>query len=91
MSASYIGACHSRTAPLFFADSLPREQALDLLEDRRGGHAMYLEALRALAIPGDDPQFVDLTLRWGIAFHEWGMKWCDEQLRRLGGQQERAA
>src|SRR3954469_13011543 len=30
---------------LFFADALPREQALQLLEGRRRGHERYLEAL----------------------------------------------
>ena len=33
--------------------------------------------------PGEDPPFVDLVLRWGIAFNEWGAQWCEEQLQRL--------
>src|SRR6058998_3424924 len=53
---------------LFFADALPREQALMLLQGRRRGHEQYLEILRAIdAGPGQDPPFVDLVLRWGIA------------------------
>jgi DNA-binding PadR family transcriptional regulator len=69
---------------LFFADALPREQALMLLEGRRRGHEQYLETLRAIdARPGEDPPFVDLILRWGIAFNEWGAGWCQEQLDRL--------
>jgi PadR family transcriptional regulator AphA len=69
---------------LFFADALPREDALMLLEGRRRGHEQYLEALRAIdARPGTDPRFVDLVLRWGIDFNEWGAKWCEEQLERL--------
>ncbi len=69
---------------LFFADALPREHALLLLEGRRRGHEEYLEALRAIdARPGEDPPFVDLVLRWGIAFNEWGAQWCAEQLARL--------
>jgi DNA-binding PadR family transcriptional regulator len=69
---------------LFFADVLPREYALQLLEGRRRGHAQYLELLRALdELPGEDPPFVDLVLRWGIDFNEWGVKWCTEQLERL--------
>jgi DNA-binding PadR family transcriptional regulator len=69
---------------LFFADALPREQALQLLEGRRRGHEQYLETLRAIdARPGEDPPFVDLVLRWGIAFNEWGARWCEEQLKRL--------
>jgi DNA-binding PadR family transcriptional regulator len=70
---------------LFFADNLPREQALGLLEGRKRGHEEYLEILRAIdALPGGkDPDFVDLVLRWGIAFNEWGAQWCQEQLERL--------
>ena len=70
---------------LFFADALPKEQALLLLEGRKRGHEDYLEVLRAIqALPGGpDPTFVDLVLRWGIDFNEWGVKWCEEQLKRL--------
>jgi PadR family transcriptional regulator, regulatory protein AphA len=69
---------------LFFADVLPREHALQLLEGRRRGHEQYLELLRAIdELPGEDPPFVDLVLRWGIDFNEWGVKWCTEQLERL--------
>ena len=69
---------------LFFADALPREQALLLLEGRRRGHEEYLDLLRAIdARPGEDPPFVDLVLRWGLDFNEWGARWCEEQLERL--------
>ena len=70
---------------LFFADALPREEALLLLEGRRRGHEEYLEILRAIqALPGGpDPTYVDLVLRWGIDFNEWGARWCQEQLERL--------
>jgi DNA-binding PadR family transcriptional regulator len=70
---------------LFFADALPREDALQLLEGRKYGHEQYLEVLREIqALPGGpDPTFVDLVLRWGIDFNEWGAKWCEEQLQRL--------
>src|SRR5207249_1027995 len=69
---------------LFFADALPKEQALLLLEGRRRGHEQYLETLRAIdARPGEDPPFVDLVLRWGIEFNEWGAQWCQRQLERL--------
>jgi DNA-binding PadR family transcriptional regulator len=69
---------------LFFADALPREQALGLLEARQRGHEEYLAVLHAIdERPGDDPQFVDLVLRWGIAFNEWGAQWCQQQLERL--------
>jgi DNA-binding PadR family transcriptional regulator len=69
---------------LFFADALPHEQALQLLEGRKRGHEEYLETLRAIdARAGEDPQFVNLVLRWGIAFNEWGAQWCQQQLDRL--------
>jgi len=70
---------------LFFADSLPQEQALMLLEGRKRGHEKYLEILREIeALPGGkDPTFVDLVLHWGIDFNEWGAQWCERQLRRL--------
>jgi DNA-binding PadR family transcriptional regulator len=76
---------------LFFADALPREQALMLLEGRKRGHEQYLEVLRAIdAIPGTDPDFVDLVLRWGIEFNEWGVSWCERQLKRLRGRSKAA-
>ena len=69
---------------LFFADALPREQALGVLEARRRGHEQYLEVLQAIdARPGKDPDSVDLVLRWGIDFNEWGRRWCESQLQRL--------
>ena len=70
---------------LFFADALPHEQALQLLEGRKRGHEQYLEILREIeALPGGkDPTFVDLVLHWGIDFNEWGARWCEQQLRRL--------
>jgi PadR family transcriptional regulator AphA len=70
---------------LFFADALPVEQALELLEGRKRGHEQYLEVLREIeALPGGkDPTFVDLVLHWGIDFNEWGAQWCEQQLRRL--------
>ena len=69
---------------LFFADALPREEALLLLEGRKKGHEEYLKVLREIdARPGEDPPFVDLVLRWGIEFNEWGAQWCEKHLKRL--------
>src|SRR5437870_11589346 len=70
---------------LFFADALPCDQALQLLEGRKKGHEEYLEVLREIeARPGGkDPDFVDLVLRWGIEFNEWGARWCEKHLKRL--------
>jgi DNA-binding PadR family transcriptional regulator len=70
---------------LFFADSLPREQALKLLEDRKTAHGQLLEILHEIEnLPGGrDPDFIDLVLRWGIEFNEWGAEWCEKHLKRL--------
>lgn len=70
---------------LFFADALPKEQALQLLEGRKRGHQEYLDALLAIQAlsGGPDPTYVDLVLRWGIDFNEWGVRWCEEQLKAL--------
>lgn len=70
---------------LFFADALPHEEAVMLLEGRKRGHEQYLEVLREIQKRpgGPDPTYVDLVLRWGIDFNEWGARWCEEQLERL--------
>jgi DNA-binding PadR family transcriptional regulator len=69
---------------IFFADALPHDEALLLLETRRRIFGQVLETLQAIdARPGDDPQFVDLVLRWGIDYTEWETRWCAEQLERL--------
>ena len=77
---------------LFFADALPREEALGLIEGRRRGFEQVLERLREIdARPGEDPPFVDLVLRWGLAYTEWETQWCAEQLERLGAGAEKPA
>jgi PadR family transcriptional regulator AphA len=77
---------------LFLADVLPREEALLLLEGRKRGHEEFLEVLREIdARPGVDPPFVDLVLRWGIAFNEWGIEWCESQLERLSAETAKTA
>jgi PadR family transcriptional regulator, regulatory protein AphA len=77
---------------LFFADALPHEQALLLLEGRKRGHEEFLEVLREIdALPGVDPPFADLVLRWGIDFNEWGAEWCKAQLQRLSAETAKTA
>ncbi len=70
---------------LFFADLLPPEFALGLLQARREGYRQMLEYLRGLddgsGVP--DPPFVDLVYRWGLEYCEWGIEWCDRHLSRL--------
>jgi DNA-binding PadR family transcriptional regulator len=69
---------------LFFADTLPADDALALLHGRARGFREALEALREIdARPGEDPPFVDLVLRWGIDYCEWAVDWCERQEQRL--------
>ncbi len=77
---------------LFFADALPLEEALEQLRLRRLGHEEFLALLREIeARPGDDPSFVDLVLRYGIAYGEFNVAWCDEQETRLREAAQEAA
>jgi PadR family transcriptional regulator, regulatory protein AphA len=69
---------------MFFADALPHDEALILLETRKRIFEEVLETLHAIdERPGEDPRFVELVLRWGIAYTEWETRWCAEQLERL--------
>jgi DNA-binding PadR family transcriptional regulator len=69
---------------LFFADTLPRDDALGLLSARRYGYAQMLAYLRSLDDgTGPDPPFVDLVYRWALDYCEWGIEWCERQERRL--------
>ena len=69
---------------LFFADTLPRDDALGLLAARREGYRQMLEYLEGLDDgTGPDPTFVDLVYRWALDYCEWGIEWCDRQQRRL--------
>jgi len=69
---------------LFFADALPREEALGLLAARREGYRQMLAYLRGLDDgQGPDPPFIDVVYRWGLDYCEWGIEWCDRQERRL--------
>ena len=77
---------------LFFADELPLERALEQIRFRREGHEEFLRILREIeARPGDDPVFVDLVLRYGIAYGEFNVAWCEEQEARLRKSVENAA
>ena len=77
---------------LFFSDELPLEQALEQLRMRRVGHEQFLARLREIeARPGEDPPFVDLVLRYGIAYAEFNVAWCEEQEERLLSNSREAA
>jgi len=69
---------------LFFADTLPHENALALLRGRREGYRGMLAYLRSLDDgQGKDPPFVDLVYQWGLDYCEWGIEWCNRQEQRL--------
>jgi PadR family transcriptional regulator, regulatory protein AphA len=69
---------------LFFADTMPHEDALELLRWRREGYRGMLAYLRSLDDgQGEDPPFVDLVYRWGLDYCEWGIEWCNRQEQRL--------
>jgi PadR family transcriptional regulator AphA len=69
---------------LFFADTLPREEALGLLAARGNGYRGMLAYLREVdSRAQDDPMFVRLVLEWAIDYCEWGAAWCERQQRRL--------
>jgi PadR family transcriptional regulator AphA len=77
---------------LFFADALPPEQAIEQLRMRTAGHAEFLALLHEIqARTVGDPTFVDLVLRYGIAYAEFNVAWCEEQEARLGEAAEAAA
>jgi PadR family transcriptional regulator, regulatory protein AphA len=69
---------------LFFADALPADQALGLLEARREGYREMLAYLTSLDDgTGPDPPYIDLVYRWALDYCEWGIGWCEQQERRL--------
>jgi DNA-binding PadR family transcriptional regulator len=75
---------------IFFADALPPGEALQLLRGRAQGFRGALAELQTIADrPGEDPPFVDLTLRYGLDYCDWVVKWCEKQERRL--RRQRAA
>jgi PadR family transcriptional regulator, regulatory protein AphA len=77
---------------LFFCDTLPGMQGLELLAGRREGYRQMLAYLESLDDgTGPDPPFIDLVYRWGLDYCRWGMAWCEEQERRLREDEEAAA
>jgi PadR family transcriptional regulator, regulatory protein AphA len=69
---------------LFFADTLPIDQALELLEVRGEGYRQMLAYLESLDDgTGPDPPYIDLVYRWGLDHCRWGIEWCEQQKRRL--------
>lgn len=63
---------------LFFADCLPRDEAVQLLRARADHHRASLAELEATAAAADaDPPFVSLTLRYGLDYCRWEIDWCE--------------
>jgi PadR family transcriptional regulator, regulatory protein AphA len=64
---------------LFFADALPREEAVEILRAMRAHRlevAGQLRAIEPVAQQKEDP-FPLLVLRGGIEFTEWFADWCE--------------
>ena len=70
---------------LFFADVLPREEALEILRSMRARRLEVNEQLRELKqMKGelDDP-FPMIVLQGGLEFTEWFADWCERMEARL--------
>jgi PadR family transcriptional regulator, regulatory protein AphA len=64
---------------LFFADALPRQEAIEILRAMRAHRlsvAAQLHAIEPVAEAKDDP-FPLMVLRGGIEFTEWFAQWCE--------------
>jgi DNA-binding PadR family transcriptional regulator len=64
---------------LFFADALPREEAVEIVRAMRVERLAINERLRAIEeLKGeiDDP-FPMIVLRGGLEFTEWFAEWCE--------------
>lgn len=70
---------------LFFADALPREEAVEILRSMRAHRLAVCQQLRAmepLAEEKDDP-FPLIVLRGGVEFTEWFAGWCERMEAQL--------
>src|SRR6476620_5881338 len=70
---------------LFFADALPREEAVAILRsmrDKRRAVNAQLQALKQMKGELDDP-FPLLVLQAGLEFTEWFADWCERMEARL--------
>jgi DNA-binding MarR family transcriptional regulator len=70
---------------LFFADALPREEALAILRSmqarRRAVHAQLL-ALKEIKAEIEDP-FPKIVLEGGLEFTQWFADWCEQMEAQL--------
>ena len=72
---------------LFFADALPREEAVEILRAMRAERLAVNERLRAikdLKLKGEieDP-FPLIVLEGGLEFTEWFADWCERMEARI--------
>jgi PadR family transcriptional regulator, regulatory protein AphA len=70
---------------LFFADALPREEALEILRSMRARRLeinRQLQELQQMKGELDDP-FPMIVLQGGLEFTEWFADWCERMEARL--------
>lgn len=70
---------------LFFANALPREEAVEILRSMRTQRVAVNERLRAIEqMKGEieDP-FPMIVLRGGLEFSEWFAEWCERMEAQL--------
>jgi PadR family transcriptional regulator AphA len=70
---------------LFFADALPREEALEILRAMKAQRLAMNQRLRAIEeMKGEieDP-FPMIVLQGGLEFTEWFAKWCERMEAQL--------
>ena len=70
---------------LFFAEALPREEAVEILRAMRAHRRAVADQLRGMepmAAQKQDP-FPLLVLQGGIEFTEWFADWCERMEARL--------
>jgi len=64
---------------LFFADALPREEALEILREMRARRLAIHEQLSSIGEMKDEMEdpFPMIVLRGGLEFTEWFADWCE--------------
>lgn len=73
----------------FFADALEPDEQVALVRRLREQHQRVVERLRAIepgargAREAHGEEFPLLTLGWGIAYHEFLARWCEQMEERL--------
>jgi len=78
---------------LFFADAVEPGRAAEIVDAKRRLHERKLELLReiepvAQAQAERDP-YPHLVLRYGLAFNQWIVDWCEQARAELAGADDR--